>query len=217
MEGKIQEMILILHDVNQKAESLINTRIALELCHLIEGPPMRTKVCYAVTAVILMLLLIVARGAYDTRGASEVVRHSKLLLERIHILPRQKVSECSPYAEMRWRKSTPEIELKGAWYELVSLDDLLTHNIVRFCKIKYGSTWRKRFEEDLVIVLMDMGKQGHFDGDSGSLTARRLDTGEIVTFNSIVWTDANRQSILIKALEAWKANGRKDPRDDIPE
>ena len=105
--------------------------------------------------------------------------------------------------------------MKGTWYELLSLDDVPAEEIVSFCQKTYGRIWRKRFEEDLVIALMDMGKEGHCDSETGPLTVRRLDTGETLVLTNVAWTNANRDAILRTALDVWIANGRgKDPRDD---
>ena len=117
----------------------------------------------------------------------------------------KKVSSCAPYAAVRWRDSVPEVQVMGSWYELVALDDVPVEDIVSFCKQTYGEFWRKSFEEDLVLVLKDMGKPGHSDGETGPLTVRRLDTREILWLPRVTWTDANRQAILRTALDAWKA------------
>jgi hypothetical protein len=127
----------------------------------------------------------------------------------------KKVSRCAPFAAVRWRGSVPEVKVMGTWYELLSLDDLPADDIVHFCQKSQGKFWRSLFEEDLVIVLREMGKPGHFDSETGPLTVRTLDTGEKLVLGDVPWTNANRHGILITALEAWKANGRKkDPRED---
>ena len=66
----------------------------------------------------------------------------------------------------------------GTWYELIALDNLPAGEIVSHCKKTDGKRWRKPFEEDLVLVLQEMEKQGHFDSETGSLTVRRSDTRE---------------------------------------
>jgi hypothetical protein len=126
----------------------------------------------------------------------------------------KKVSNCVPYAAVRWRDSVPEVQLMGTWYELIALDDVPAEEIVIFCKKKWGKFWRKTFEEDLFVVLEEMGKQGHSDSETGPVTVRRLDTGETLVLKEVAWTNANRQAILVTALAAWNANGRKDPRAD---
>jgi hypothetical protein len=125
----------------------------------------------------------------------------------------KRITNCAPYAAVRWRDSVPEVQVDGTWYELVAVDDVPTDEIVGLLKKDYGRGWRKRFEENLSIVLQDMGMQGHCDSDTGPLTVCRLDSGETLTLNA-KWTSANWHAILTTAIAAWKANGRKDPRDD---
>lgn len=118
----------------------------------------------------------------------------------------------SPFTGVRWVGSTPEIELKATWYGLVSLNSVPANEIVSFCKKTYGKVWRKRFEEDLVMVLKEMGKGGSFD--TAALEVRQLDSGKTVALRDIPWTMENRDRILRKAVTITKANGGKDPRDD---
>jgi len=125
----------------------------------------------------------------------------------------KRITLCAPCAAVRWRDSVPEVQVNGTWYELVAVDDVPADEIVALLKKDFGRYWRKSFEEDLCIVLQEMGLQGHCDSDTGPLTVRRLDTGETLTLN-VKWTDANRQAIFATAKAAWRANGRKDPRDD---
>lgn len=174
------------------------------------GPPwMRRKAFWAVAVVVLVVIVPLSSREVQVK-LEWVIHHVQVRWNPFS----KNVSSCAPYAAVRWRDSVPEVELMGTWYELVSLDDIPAAEIVSFCKKTKGKFWRKPFEEDLVVVLQQMGKQGHFDMETGPLTVRRLDTGETLVLTNVAWTDANRQAILLTALAAWKANGEKDPRDD---
>ena len=177
-------------------------------------------------SALVILLLAIAPWRDRQEGRSrldEAIRHVHIHLDWAmdHVTRRwnpfaKKVSSCTPFAAVRWRDSVPEVQVIGIWYELHSLDDVSAEEIVSFCKKTFGRIWRKRFEEDLVIVLMDMGKQGYCDSETGSLTVRRLDTGETLMLTDVAWTNANREAILRTALDVWIANGRdKDPREDL--
>jgi hypothetical protein len=176
-------------------------------------------------SAVVILLLVFGLGRNHPEGRTrlgEAIRHVRLKLDWAtdHVTGpwnpfAKRVSLCAPFSAVRWRDSVPEVEVKGVWYELLSLDDIPAEEIVRYCKKTFGGIWRKRFEEDLVIVLQGMGRPGHADADTGPLTVRRLDTGETLVLPDVAWTNANRDRILRKALDAWIANGRKsDPRDE---
>jgi hypothetical protein len=175
----------------------------------------------ALIGIVPWIIKLVPVGPSHSRWG-EAIRHVHLRLESVtrHVKGpwnpwSKRIAPCTPYAAVRWRDSVPEVQVQDIWYELVSLDDIPAEEIVSFCKKTHGRIWRKRFEEDLVVVLREMGKQGYADSETGALTVRRLDGGETVVLQDAAWTVANRDAILTTALAAWKANGRKqDPRDD---
>jgi hypothetical protein len=196
-----------------------------------EDSSMRTKNIWAAviafSAVVAVLLVIDRwRATHGARSwLDKPIRHARLELKEFirHVkgpwnpFSKKKTVYGAPFDAVRWRDSVPEVQVKGTWYELLALNDVRVEEIIRFCKETYGRIWRKRFEEDLTIALDHMGVWEHFDSETGtgSLTVRRLDTGETVILTNIPWTWDNRMAILSKALETWKANGRgKDPRDD---
>lgn len=154
----------------------------------------------------------------------EAIRHSRLGLHKLirHMkgpwnpFAKKWSVYGAPYTAVRWRDAAPEVQVKETWYELLALNDVPVEEIVDFCKEKYGRIWRKRFEEDLIVVLDHMELREHFDSatGTGSLTVRRLDTGEIIVLTNVAWTWDNRMVILGKALDVQKASGGNDPRDD---
>ena len=168
--------------------------------------------------IVVILLLVISGALAPCLGHHEVQAKLGWLMHHVRGPWNpfaKRVSSCSPFAAVRWRRSVPEVKVLGTWYELLFLDDIPVEEIMNFCKRTHGKSWRKPFEEDLGIILREMGKPGHFDSETGPLTVLKLGTGKHIVLSNVPWTDANRDAILMTALEAWKANGRKkDPRED---
>jgi hypothetical protein len=101
-------------------------------------------------------------------------------------------SEKSPFAAVRWQQSQPEVKVGEEWFKLVSLDDLPATEIVAFSQRTYGNKWRKRFEEDLVELLIQMG---HKPKDTVRLVVMPLGSQETRTLEDVPMTRANRQVI----------------------
>ena len=104
--------------------------------------------------------------------AADVPERFRFLQTRFAPRPpyaRRTFPKLSPFAAIRWKESTPEVQVKETWYELLAIDDLEATKIVGFCQRIYGDQWQKRFEEDLVEVLVKMGHklggQDHFQLD----------------------------------------------------
>jgi hypothetical protein len=95
----------------------------------------------------------------------------------------------APYPAIRW---TPEVEIDGKWYALRSINDLPVATIVEFAKEKYDSNWVKRFNEDLVQVLTEMG---HPPGETIKLVLRDLETGREKTLDKAPLTAEYREAI----------------------
>jgi hypothetical protein len=98
----------------------------------------------------------------------------------------------SPFSAIRWKESTPEVQVMGSWYEFLAIDDTAASDIVAFCQDKFGTHWQKRYEEDLVQV---MAMMGHELGDKAMLKLRNLVTGNIEVHRDVPNTHENRQAI----------------------
>ncbi len=128
--------------------------------------------------------------------------------------------KASPFAAVRWEESQPEVQIGDAWFKLISMDDVPTSEIVAFCQRTYGDKWQKRFEEDLVEVLMIMG---HAPGDEVTLVVESLTSGESETLRDVPMTRANRQAIREAAQARQRAEQAPDEvrapsnREDGPE
>ena len=115
--------------------------------------------------------------------------------------------EKSPFAAVRWDQSQPEVKIGDEWFKLVSLDGTPAADIVAFSKNTHGSRWRKRFEEDLVALLTEMG---HPPKDTVQLVVKPLKSGEPQTLDDVPMTKANRRAIRNAASERDRLE-RKQP------
>ncbi len=69
----------------------------------------------------------------------------------------QEYPKLAPYQAIQWKENVPEVQLDGEWFVLKSINDIPVTEIVAFAKEKYRSRRQKRFDEDLVQVLSEMG------------------------------------------------------------
>jgi hypothetical protein len=104
----------------------------------------------------------------------------------------QDYPKLAPYPAIRWKDNAPEIRLDGKWYALESINDLPVPKIVEFAKKKYDGRWQKRFDEDLVQVLSEMG---HAPGKAVKLVVRDADSKE-KTLDKVPLTEENRRAIM---------------------
>jgi hypothetical protein len=100
--------------------------------------------------------------------------------------------ERSPFAAVRWMQSQPEVQVGDTWFVLVSLDEIPAAEIVAFSQRTYGEKWQKRFEEDLVALLTEMG---HPPQDTVTLVVKSLTTSKLRTIKNVPMTRANRRAI----------------------
>jgi hypothetical protein len=100
----------------------------------------------------------------------------------------------SPFQAIRWQDATPQVQVNNAWYELVSLNDIPTGDIMTFCKQVQPDDFQKRFDEDLPAVLTLMG---HDPGTSVTLVVKDLQTGQEQTLEKVEMTKENRRAILL--------------------
>jgi len=106
----------------------------------------------------------------------------------------QDYPKLAPYSGIRWTPEIkPEVQIGGNWYALRSINELPVDKIVEFAKKAYGSRWRKRFNEDLVQVLTEMG---HPPETTVTLAVVELETGKRATLEEMPLTAENRRSIM---------------------
>ncbi len=83
------------------------------------------------------------------------------------------------------------------------LNDIPAAQIVAFCQKSYGNIWQKRFGEDLVEVLITMGKPA---GSDVSLRLISLDTKAVTDVPHAAMTAENRVA-LWNAVNHWSGGG----------
>lgn len=122
----------------------------------------------------------------------------------------------APFTDVRWGKDRPVVEIDGEFQLLFSIDGIDVDKIVAFCQQAYGEKWQKRFGEDLVQVLTEMG---HEPKDTVRLDVLSTGPGAARTTKEVGMTASNRQKVRAAAEEreahevefrAWKS-GRVEP------
>jgi hypothetical protein len=112
--------------------------------------------------------------------------------------------QVSPFESVRWSDVSPEVQVRGDWYELEAVNDCPASDIVSFAQKRMGDPkhWQKHVEEDLVAIMTLMN---HPPSTTVSLTLKALLNGDEHILKDIVMTRENRQAL-------WKA--RDKAQDD---
>lgn len=72
----------------------------------------------------------------------------------------QKAPEkASPFTAVRWEGEEPMVRFEGDWYLFESIDGHSKAAILSHAKEEHGRRWQKRFSEDLVEILGEMGHE----------------------------------------------------------
>ncbi|MFK8111248.1 MAG: serine hydrolase, partial [Rubripirellula sp.] len=107
-------------------------------------------------------------------------------------------AKLAPFTDVRWNDEQPIVQIDSEWYSLVSLDEILTKDVVAFSQKQYGSKWKMRFGEDLVELLSSMG---HKPKASVRLVVVPHGKAKRRTLNAVAMTQANRESVRDLRLE----------------
>ncbi|MFT5091760.1 MAG: CubicO group peptidase (beta-lactamase class C family) [Porticoccaceae bacterium] len=88
----------------------------------------------------------------------------KLLEQSIPLSQRKLVTEgwyanVAPYSGVRWENDRPIVCVHDKWSPLASIDGIPIDRIMKFANKEYGDIARKRFAEDLVRLLSQMGHE----------------------------------------------------------
>ena len=67
------------------------------------------------------------------------------------------IVKASPFTAVKWENEKTIVRFDNEWYTLEKLDKYSTKELLDFCKLQFGDKWQKRFSEDLVDVLKEMG------------------------------------------------------------
>jgi Peptidase family S41 len=98
----------------------------------------------------------------------------------------------SPFTAARMQDESIEVQVANQWYELLAIDDVTISSLITFCKQTYSRIWFKRFGEDLVEVLSEMG---YPPGGNVSLKLRDIQTNQEVLLEDTPMTEENRRSV----------------------
>jgi len=108
----------------------------------------------------------------------------------------------SPFEAVRWTDAgVPEVRYDSVWYSLVSIEGVPASDIVEYCTKTYAGRSRKRFEEDLVEV---MGNMGHTLPATVDLVLRGVEDEKERTVLGAVMSEENRKRIWQAATERAK-------------
>jgi len=111
--------------------------------------------------------------------------------------------KASPFTAVRWDGDEPIVQFQGEWYEFEGIDDVPKADILAFAKEEHGDRWQKRFSEDLVELLTDMGHEPQVEV---WLTLRK--DGEPLA-TAAPMTEDNRRAV-------WRYNQGERDGDDSP-
>lgn len=67
------------------------------------------------------------------------------------------LEKASPFTAVKWENNQPIVAFNTKWYTLEKLDVYTTKELLDFCKQEFGVKWQKRFSEDLIEVLTEIG------------------------------------------------------------
>lgn len=103
------------------------------------------------------------------------------------------VPRLSPFTGLRWKGDVPEARVQDEWYRVVAIDGVPVEDILAHAKTAHGGRWQRRFAEDLVQLLTEMGRA---PGPAVSLDLVHLASGEAVRLDAVKMTRKNRQALL---------------------
>jgi hypothetical protein len=166
-------------------------------------PPAGWSIGSILTKLLLALVLVLLIGVPAMWLAARASAERAADAERAALAELQAARQLSPFEAVQWDGITPQVQVGGRWYELVSIDGLSAAQIVARCQALNPHDWKKRFEEDLVEVL---NQTGHPIGDHTMLEVKDLQTGQVQTLMNVPLTREN-------LLAIWRAASTR-PSDE---
>jgi hypothetical protein len=103
----------------------------------------------------------------------------------------------SPFQAVRWQTDTPQVQVDGTWYELVSLDDAPADQIVSYCKTLDARNWQRLFSQDLISVLVKMAVDPGVS-TTANLQVKDLQSGQVKTLTDVPMTAENETAIMVQ-------------------
>lgn len=121
----------------------------------------------------------------------------------------------APFTDVLWRQDTPVVQVDGELHLLFSINGIEVKEIVAFCQRTYGEKWQKRFGEDLVQVLTEMG---HAPEETVRMEVMSTGSEGARTVKEVAMTKANRNAVRAAGEEREAAQeGMKSQRADTVE
>ena len=105
----------------------------------------------------------------------------------------------SPFEALRWNGDVPEVMVDDVWYSPVEIQGVEIEAVLDFCRKVHRDRTKKRFGEDLPVVLQSMG---HSMPARVDLKLIRLSDGKTVNLSDVPSTRENRDSIWLSNQEA---------------
>jgi hypothetical protein len=116
-------------------------------------------------------------------------------------------AQLSPFTAVQPAADSAIVRFNGHDYELVSINGLTASTLLEFCHRTYKTWWEKRFTEDLVEVLADMGHPMAED-KTVNLALKDPASGRVMTIDRAPMTPENR-----KQAFQFRQDSRKDHPD----
>jgi hypothetical protein len=109
----------------------------------------------------------------------------------------------SPFTAVKPQLGSAIVRFDNRDYELVSINDQSAGQLLSFCRSKYRDWWEKRFTEDLVEVLADMGHPMALD-KTVKLLLKDSAGGHGVTIERAPMTAENRRAAYLFRQQSLK-------------
>lgn len=148
------------------------------------------KILIVLAILLLLGVPILWLAARATAARHEAMAMAEVVRARANMW--RGYPELSPFEAVQWKGTTPCVQVGGKWYELLSIDGLPADHVVALCQTLDPDNWQKRFEEDLVEVLM---RGGHPIGNRTTLEVKDLESGEHMVLKDVKMTEENRQAL----------------------
>ncbi|MEQ8765307.1 MAG: serine/threonine-protein kinase [Planctomycetota bacterium] len=172
-------------------------------------------------AAIWGVIVLLDRSPHNEVMKSEVASAGVDLTSRLD--PSRRDRERAPFDRVRWRGDVPEFLEGGRWYRLDYLSGFSREMLVGFCKQTEPGQFRKRFEQELVQVLMRLNG-GVEPGKTIEVLATDVASGESRRFPALRLDHEKRQRLLVQRRSRdrsfpfsairWQGEMAKVPFDD---
>ncbi len=106
----------------------------------------------------------------------------------------QRYEKLSPFDMVRWQGETPQVKISDTWYESIKINGIAVAEILFHAKKEHGRKWDKRFCEDIVQLLTEMG---HKPSRLVDLSLKDLRTGKTVEKHAVPMTEEKRRIVLL--------------------